>query len=317
MKITRLFVMLLVLLLTASLTAQDNAAKEKFNAGIAARNAKNLAEAEKQFIAATTAFPQYKEAWKELGAVRCDLKKWVPAEEAFQKAVSIDPKYQSAIYYLGMAQIQSKKYSLAEGNLKKSLELKPGDPDAQKGLGLLYFEQRMWDKSIEYYQMYNSANSTDAKSHFSMAKAYKEKGDFENAEKEYQQATRIDPKFSDAFFNYGNLLGTKAEQYYSAAQVAEEKGNSAEAEKSKQEAEKKSRAAISAYKSALAIDRGLVKAYINMALNYSKIQQWPEALQAYKDFVRLAEGKPAFKGQVQQVKTDIIPKLEEAIQGGQ
>jgi hypothetical protein len=46
-----------------------------------------------------------------------------------------------------------------------------------------------------------------------------------------------------------------------------------------------------------------------------KTEQYPEALQAYKDFVKVAEGKPALRGQVQQVKTDIIPKLEETIEG--
>lgn len=303
MKSLRLLVILLVLALCATLVAQDNATKEKYNAGITAKKAKNLAEAEKQFMAATAGYPQYKEAWNELGSVRYELKKYALAEEAFQKAIAIDPQFQLAYYNLGMAQIQSKKYSLAEGNLKKSLELKSGDPETQKGLGQVYLEQKMWDKSIEYYQLYNTANSTDAKAHAFMAKAYKEKGDLENAEKEYQAATRIDPKFSDAFFNYGNLLGSQAEKLYASGQ--------------KDEADKKARASISAYKSALAVDKGLVKAHYNMALAYSRTEQWPEALQAYKDFVRLAKGKPAFKGQVQQIETDIIPKLEEAVAGGQ
>jgi len=315
MKITRLFVILLVLMLTASLVAQDNAAKERYNAGIKAKQAKNLAEAEKEFLAAVAAYPQYKEAWVELGGVRFELKKGALSEEAYQKAIAIDPKYQSAFYNLGMVQFQAKKYQLAEGSLKKSLELKPGDAETQKGLGQLYSEQKQWDKAIEYFKMYNAVNTTDAKGHFFLAKAYKEKGDVANSEVEYQAATRIDPKFSDAFYNYGNLLGTKADDYYSAAKDAETKGNSAEAEKSKAEADKITRSAISAYKSAIAVDRGLVKAYYNMALAYSRTEQWPEALQAYKDFARLAEGKAMFKGQLQQVKTDIIPKLEEAVQG--
>ena len=121
MRITRLFVMLLVLLLTASLVAQDNAAKEKFNAGIKAKQAKNLAEAEKQFMAATAAFPQYREAWNELGTVRYELKKLAPAEEALQKAVSVDPSYQAAYKSLGIVQLKAKKYPQAETSFKSHL----------------------------------------------------------------------------------------------------------------------------------------------------------------------------------------------------
>jgi tetratricopeptide (TPR) repeat protein len=289
MKNLRLLMMVFVLVMSASLLAQDNAAKEKFNAGVTARNAKNFVEAEKQFVAATAGYAQYKEAWKELGAVRCDLKKWALAEEAFQKAIAIDANYQAALYGLGRAQIQSKKYALAEANLKKALDLKPGDPDTQKGLGLLYFEQKMWDKSIEYYEGYNAGNSSDAKSHYFLAKAYKEKGDNAKAEKEFQASTRIDPKFAEAFLAYANML----------------------------EKDKRYTAAVSAYKSAVANDRGMVTAYYGIAIAYMKAEMYPEALQGYKDFVKVAEGKAAWKGEVDKAKTQYIPQLEEAISGGQ
>jgi tetratricopeptide (TPR) repeat protein len=287
MKITLSFVMLVVILLAASLGAQDNAAKEKFNAGIKAKDAKNLVEAEKQFLAATAAYPQYKEAWNQLGAVRNELKKTAPAEEAFQKAIAIDPNYQPAYYNLGMVQLKAKKLALAEASLKKSLELASSDPKTMKLLGRLYFFQKNYDKSIEYLKMYNSGNSVDAEAHYDLAQAYKEKGDVAEAEKSYQAAVRIDPKFAQAYFNYGNMLRTQS----------------------------RFPAAISAYKSAIAADRNLEKAYLNLALSYSKTEQYPEALQAYKDFVKTAKGKPEFKGQVQQIETEIIPGLEATLQG--
>jgi tetratricopeptide (TPR) repeat protein len=135
--------------------------------------------------------------------------------------------------------------------------------------------------------MYNSGNSTDAEAHYNLAQAYKEKGDLAEAEKSYQAAVRVDPKYAQAYYNYGNLLANQ----------------------------KRYPAAISAYKSALAADGGMEKAYYNMALAYMNTQQYPEALQAYRSFVKAAEGKPALKGQVEQVKTDIIPQLEQTIQG--
>ncbi len=289
MKIRKLLVILLTLAFCSTLVAQDNAAKESYNAGIKAKQAKNFADAEKNFLAATTAYPQYKEAWNELGTVRWEMKKGAPAEEAFQKAIAIDPNFQQAYYNLGMVQLAAKKYLLATASLNKSLELKPGDADSQKGLGQAYLEQKNWDKAIEYYKLYNSANSSDSRSHFFLAQAYKEKADIPNAEKEYQEAVRIDPKFADGFFNYGNLLL----------------------------AQKKFTAAISAYKGAVAADRGKAGAYYNLAVAYMNAQQWNEALQACQDFVRVAGNKPEFKGKVSQVKTEYIPKIEETINAAQ
>jgi protein O-GlcNAc transferase len=315
MRISRSLVMLLVLLLTASLIAQDNAAKEKFNAGIKAKDARNFAEAEEQFMAATAAFPQYKEAWNQLGVVRHELKKAALAEEAFQKAIAIDPKYQQAFYNLGMMQLRAKKYTLAEASLKKSLELVTNDAKTMKALGQLYLLQKNYDKSVEYYKMYNSGNSTDAEAHYNLAQVYKEKGDLAEAEKSYQAAVRVDPKYAQAYFNYGNLLATEAKLHNDSAQISEKEGNSAEAEESKRAADRKFRAAISAYKSAIAADPGSEKAYYNLALSYMKTEQYPEALQAYKGFIKAAKGKSEFKAQVQQVEADIIPKLEETIQG--
>ena len=142
MRISRPLVMLLVLLLTASLIAQDNAAKEKFNAGVKAKQANNLTEAEKEFQAAVAAYPQYKEAWLELGSVRFELNKGALSEEAFQKAIALDPTLMPAYYNLGMVQLKAKKYTLAEASLKKSLELAKNDPKTMKALGQLYLLQK-------------------------------------------------------------------------------------------------------------------------------------------------------------------------------
>jgi tetratricopeptide (TPR) repeat protein len=145
-----------------------------------------------------------------------------------------------------------------------------------------------WDKAIEYYKMYNSANSTDAKSHFFLAKSYKEKANLAEAEKEYQAAIKIDPKLADAHYNLGNL---QADQ-------------------------KKFGSAIGSYKQALAADRNMFAAYYNLARAYQENQQYEEALQSYKDFVRLAAGKAAYKGQVQAANS-LIPQIEEYLKNAE
>ena len=153
-------------------------------------------------------------------------------------------------------------------------------------IGSQQYDLGHWDDAIREFEKAYELRP-DPSFLYNLAQAYKEKGDLAEAEKSYQAAVRVDPKYAQAYYNYGNLLGTQ----------------------------KRFPAAISAYKSAIAADRGMEKAYYNMALAYMNTEQYPEALQAYKDFVKAAKGKPALKGQVQQIETDIIPKLEETIQG--
>ena len=176
---------------------------------------------------------------------------------------------------------------MAEASLTKALQLKNSDGETQKALGQLYYQQEKWDKAIEYYKMYNSANSVDAKSHFFLAKAYKEKGDLTTSEAEYQQAVKIDPKFVDAHINLGNLY------------IAQEKFGPA----------------IGAFKAALAADKNMIKAHYALAGAYQGNQNFEAALTSYKEFVRLAEGKAAMKTLVTNAKsliTQIEAHLEQA-----
>ena len=102
-----------------------------------------------------------------------------------------------------------------------------------------------------------------------------------SAEAEYQQAIKIDPKLADAHVNLGNL----------------------------QMAQKKTGAAISSYKAAIAADRNMTLAYYALAGAYQENQNYDAALASYKDFVRLAEGKASMKTMVTNAKS-IIAQIE-------
>ena len=171
MKAKAIIAIVLTLIFANLALAQSNDAKAKYNAGLTAKQANNMAAAEKDLAEAVKLEPTYSAAWLELGTVQFNLKKLPQAEESFKKATTLDASNQSAFYNLGMVQLAAKKYQLAEASLNKSLALKNADPETQKGLGQLYFQQDNWDKAIEFYKKYNSANSSDAKSHFFLAKA--------------------------------------------------------------------------------------------------------------------------------------------------
>jgi tetratricopeptide (TPR) repeat protein len=282
MKARAILGLLLALTLTTLAFAQSNDAKAKFNAGLTAKKANNMATAEKELLEAVKLDATYTSAWLELGTVQFNLKKLPQAEESFKKVTTLDPANQSGFYNLGMVLLTEKKYQLSEASLLKSLQLKSGDAETQKGLGQLYFQQNNWDKAIEYYKLYNTANSVDGKSHFFLAKAFKEKGDLASAEAEYMQAVKIEPKLADAHVNLGNL----------------------------QMAQKKTGAAIASYKAAIAADKNMALAYYALAGAYQENQNYDAALQSYKDFVRLAEGKAALKSKVTSAKS-LITQIEE------
>jgi tetratricopeptide (TPR) repeat protein len=293
MRLKTVICIVLVSLIAAAAFAEINDAKEKYNAGIMAKQGGKLKEAKANFQEAITLAQAATgedaardsllgNAYLELGTVEFGLDEFANAEQAFSKVIALDSMNQDAYYNLGITQTKIKKYKSAEKSLMRALEIKKGHAETQKALGQLYYVQDNWDKAIEYFKAYNATNTKDANSYFFIAKCYRQKGLLPEAETAYERATEIDSGFAMAYFNLGNLLSDQ-EKYSSA---------------------------ISAYRNAIQADKGLYKAHYNLAVAYQGAQMYEEALSSYKDFVRLAKGKRGTGGMVRQAE-DIIPKLED------
>lgn len=84
----------------------------------------------------------------------------------------------------------------------KGLSIDPENPHLHYCLGSAYDLKGLKYEAISEYQWYHSEFAGDAECVFSMANAYDDLGDLENAKKYYQEVVNLDPEHCKAYFNW-------------------------------------------------------------------------------------------------------------------
>jgi len=174
----------------SSVSAPKGAAKA-YGKGVEALRKGNFAEAEQSFQSAISQYPDYAQAYSDLGEALEKQKKMPEAQAAFEKAVALSPKYlkpyaqlarlaisqqrfqdaveitgravklgalefPSVYYYRALAYRQLRQLPEAEDSVKQAIEL---DTDQQMPkslflLGLIMEEKGQRDAAIQAYDKY-------------------------------------------------------------------------------------------------------------------------------------------------------------------
>ena len=144
--------------------------------------------AAKEFQLAIAAYPEYANAWLELGRVEQRLGSAPTAREAWKKAIELDLKLTGAYVELGLDAGLSHDWKTAAQYLDQGLRLDPVDyPEAWFG---------------------------DAVAHYYL-------GEYDAAEKSAREAVRLDPKGRNPRAGYvlGMTLAQKGDREGAAAQL--------------------------------------------------------------------------------------------------
>lgn len=114
-------------------------ARKEFEEGMHALHQKQkIARSTEHFQKAIALYPNYYEAYTELGLAFLDLGKLREARRAFEKAIALNPKYSRSYFALGSLLNRLKKYQEAEAVLKKGLEVDATGWQGYYHLGVAY-----------------------------------------------------------------------------------------------------------------------------------------------------------------------------------
>jgi protein O-GlcNAc transferase len=159
-------------------------ARRAFERGLEALGKGKTSDAEKDFEKAVSLYPQYAEAWLDLGKLMLQRKAEDIAGEAFQKALQADDNLIDAHVYLGMLAVEKKQWSDAVNYLDAALKLDPVDfPDA------------WFNDAVAGYNLKN----------------------YTGAEKSVREAMKLDPQYKNPRADYLLGLILAAEKDYSGA----------------------------------------------------------------------------------------------------
>jgi tetratricopeptide (TPR) repeat protein len=188
-------------------------AREEFDKGAAAialGKKENMEEGVLHLEKAVGIFPQYLQAHLMLGTTYMDLQQFDKAELALKKTVEIDPKAANALFALGEIYLRQKKNEDAEKVLLQGLQIEDRSFQGHLTLARVYIDMaaKIKDETqnrplrVKAYDQVNEAlkyNSELAQAHFIKGNLLLSVGRDQDAQHEYEEYLRLDPKgpFSD------------------------------------------------------------------------------------------------------------------------
>jgi tetratricopeptide (TPR) repeat protein len=132
----------------------------------------------------------------------------------FNEVIAMVPKCPECYTNIGANYAQKKDWAQAEASYKKAIEVDPNSSDAYNGLANVYNAQKKFDQAAEAsaqaMKLSSAASTTaggapggNASALFNQGVILWNAGKIADAKKQFEEATKIDPKLADAHYWLG------------------------------------------------------------------------------------------------------------------
>lgn len=177
-------------------------------------NSNRINEAIKILLKIIRIFPEYPDSYSLLGLCFHKTGKLFDAEKCLKKAISLYPAKAEYYINLGFVQQDSGNNDSAFKSFKKAIDLEPDNPYFYNGMGIFLQSCGKFSDAIENF---NTAilKSNVPDFYFNLAKVYEITNNFELAEKNYEEAVRLNPDNPKYYSSLGKVFNKK-EDYESA-----------------------------------------------------------------------------------------------------
>ena len=113
---------------------------------------------------------------------------------SFEKAIAIYPQYHDAYGELGLAFYRLGQKEQALENYSKSLQYKPNNANVYSNMGIIYFERNNWTKAQEVYEKAVQINPRFVDARRNLGSVFAQKKEFQKAITQFKEALKYDPK---------------------------------------------------------------------------------------------------------------------------
>jgi len=232
------------------------------SAGMLLEQRKDFAGAEKEYRAAAALDPKSDEALAGIVNAATKGGDLAGAEQALREYLQLNPQNATAQAQLGrVLALENKPEALPQ--LEAAARVNPGDADLQRELATLYVKNKQFARAEACLRPLVQAKGADAELHYMLGFVLLQQLKAAEAEQELLQAVRLDPRMADA---YGDLATA--------------------AYKNKDYA-----LAIRALDARSKLEPDSPGAYFLRAQAYDELQDIPNAIANYKQFLVVANGK--------------------------
>lgn len=174
-------------------------ARKAFHKGLEAWEKKDYQKAAGYFEKATAQYPQYDNAYNNLGVMYAHLNQPEKARAAFEKSVELNDKNADADRNLARLLLRDREYPRAETLLRKSLIVEPLNPVSLTLVSIAEIESGNVDGALQdARKVHELPHDGYALSHFVAGQALERKHQLQEAGAEYQTYLRENPNGPEA-----------------------------------------------------------------------------------------------------------------------
>lgn len=160
-----------------------------FNKGIEENNARLYAVATGDFDKAIQLNPNFTEAYIANGKANLEMRRISGAVENFSKAYQLDPKNNEVIKELSSLYFNNRQFQKAIEFAEKCNNCATND----RILGMSYYHLEDYGKAVKLLQQATAKNDQDAEAAYTLGQTYLELENEKSAITQYQKAITIDP----------------------------------------------------------------------------------------------------------------------------
>lgn len=199
--------------ITKNLTSNSDA-YESYCKGLQYKNSEETYEkAIEHFIKATERDKEYAAPHFELGWLftMTGPAMYRSAVKEYKKAISLYPEYAQAYNNMGVIHMRLEQPQSARSAFLRAIKLVPNYVDAHFNLGRLYDTLGQYDKAIKEYKETLALNPSDGIAHNNLAVALLNKGENDEAQEHYSAALKLVPDLKEAHLGLGLIFDSKGD----------------------------------------------------------------------------------------------------------
>jgi tetratricopeptide (TPR) repeat protein len=196
----KLFFSLFVCLLYYSTFAQNaDSARFYFNKGVQENTARLYAVAATDFDKAIGFNPQFTDAYIANGEANLSMRKITEAQGNFNKAYELDPKNNEVISQLTTLTFNNRQFQKAIDFAQKCNSCE----NASRVLGMSYYNLEDYGKAEKYLKEAIAKNNNDGEAAYTLGRTYLELEDEQSAIPQFQKAVELEPTRSQWQYELG------------------------------------------------------------------------------------------------------------------
>ncbi len=151
--------------------------------------------AHNQFVKATEIYPEYHDAYGQLGLSMYRAKQYDKALEYYQKSVDLKPNNAKVLSNMGIIYFERGETEKARQIYERAVKIDPRFVDAQRNLGSVYAQLKNFPKAIEHFSAAYQYAKEDATINFYLGSAYRDAGRASEGQAYLDRACQLNKQF--------------------------------------------------------------------------------------------------------------------------